>query len=166
MTDLQPQPLWEVTTRDADQTEALGRRLGSQCVGGEVILLDGPLGAGKTCLAGGFARGLGIEQPAVSPTFMLMRSYQGSQGLTLHHLDFYRLEGRNDVATIGLEDCFSDQSVVLVEWPGSCPEAFADFTLALRIEITGPDERRIRALPGGLPLAEGLRISPSQPPHS
>ncbi len=166
MTDLQPQPLWEVTTTHADQTEALGRCLGGECVGGELILLDGPLGAGKTCLAGGFARGLGIEQPTVSPTFMLMRSYHGSRGLTLHHLDFYRLGGPGDVATIGLEDCFSDRSVILVEWPGRCPEAFADFTLALRIEITGPDERRIQALPGGLPLAEGFRTSPRQAPHA
>jgi tRNA threonylcarbamoyladenosine biosynthesis protein TsaE len=114
------------------------------------------LGAGKTCLTGGLAEGLGVREPAASPTFVLLRSHRGARGLTLHHLDFYRLAGDDDLETIGLEDCFGDDTVIAVEWPSRCPRAFERCTLALRLDPLEGDARRIRAWAGALPLADGL----------
>jgi tRNA threonylcarbamoyladenosine biosynthesis protein TsaE len=153
----EPTLIWELETRREEETIELGRRLGEACHGGAVILLEGPLGAGKTCLAGGIAEGLGIAEPAVSPTYVILRSYAGSRGLTLHHLDFYRLGGDEDLETIGLEDCFGEDSVILAEWAGRCPGAFPEFTLWLEIELVGETARRIRAYAGALPVGEGLR---------
>src|SRR5690554_2454901 len=114
-------PLWRVETTDEAQTAALGEQLGRACRGGEIFLLDGPLGAGKTCFSGGVARGLGIDEPAASPTFVIMRAYTGRRGLRLHHFDFYRLGGDDDLETIGYEDALAADAVVLVEWPIRCP---------------------------------------------
>ena len=147
-----PHPLWEFTSHGEEETVDLGRRLGRACRGGEVILLEGPLGAGKTCLAGGIAEGLGIDQPAVSPTFVIVRSYGGARGLTLHHMDFYRLGGDADLETIGLEDCFAETSVILAEWPSRCPHAFERFSLLLQIDVLDENTRRLRAWGGGLAL--------------
>ena len=140
--------LWEYLSPAEGRTLRLGRALGRACAGGEVILLDGPLGAGKTRLANGIAQGLGIQAPLVSPTYVILRSYANPDGLTLHHLDFYRLSSDEDLASVGLEDCFGEDTVILAEWPGQCPGAFEDFTLALRLEATGETTRRIRAYAG------------------
>ena len=156
MPDAPPQPLWELLSRDEEQTVDLGRRLGRACRGGEIFLLEGPLGAGKTCLAGGIAQGLGIDQPAVSPTYVILRSYAGARDLTLHHLDFYRLRGDEDLETIGLEDCFGPDSVILVEWPGRCPRAFPECTLLLKFESLDENTRRILAYGADGPWAEVL----------
>lgn len=145
--------LCEFVSHHEEETLDLGRRLGRACQGGEVLLLEGPLGAGKTCLAGGIAEGLGIGQPAVSPTYVILRSYTGSRGLTLHHLDFYRLGGDEDLDTIGLEDCFGEESIILAEWPSRCPHAFPEFTLLLQIEAAGEESRRMRVYRGNLPHA-------------
>lgn len=150
-----------------EATIRLGRRLGRACRGGEVILLEGPLGAGKTCLAGGLAEGLAIAEPAVSPTYVILRSYRGARGLTLHHLDFYRLGGDEDLETIGLEDCFGEDAVVLIEWPSRCPAVLDQFTLLLELEPVGEAARRVRAVPG--PLAGGdalLAVVAENPPGS
>lgn len=153
--------IWEWVSPSEEATIELGRRLGRACQGGEVILLEGPLGAGKTCLAGGLAEGLGIAEPAVSPTYVILRSYAGARGLTLHHLDFYRLGGDEDLETIGLDDCFSEDSVVLIEWPSRCPAVFEEFTLLMELEPAGESERRIRVkrgpLPGGVELVQKLQ---------
>jgi tRNA threonylcarbamoyladenosine biosynthesis protein TsaE len=167
MTDHVTRTLKEWISPAEEATIELGRRLGRACRGGEVILLEGPLGAGKTCLAGGLAEGLEINEPAVSPTYVIMRSYTGERGLTLHHLDFYRLGGDEDLDTIGLEDCFGQDSVVLIEWPSRCPAAMREFTLLLELEPAGETARRIRATLGPLATPEsGLAtvcLTPSPP---
>ena len=157
MPPCEPTLIWELESLREEETIELGRCLGEACQGGEVILLEGPLGAGKTCLAGGIAQGLGIDEPAVSPTYVILRSYGGPRGLTLHHLDFYRLGGDEDLETIGLEDCFGEDSVILAEWAGRCPRAFPEFTLRLEIELAGETARHIRAYAGNLPRGEALR---------
>ena len=148
-----PTLLWECTTHGADATHALGRRLGEACQGGEIILLDGPLGAGKTCLAGGVAEGLGVIEPAVSPTFVIMRAYRGARGLALHHFDLYRLGGDDDLDTIGWDDALAPDAVVLVEWPARCPSVLEEYTVALKLEPTGDGGRRITAHAGARPGA-------------
>ena len=81
------------TTVSAEKTRELGARIGAACAGGEVFLLSGDLGAGKTCLTQGVARGLGVEATVTSPTFVTHMQYLGGRGLALEHFDFYRLEG-------------------------------------------------------------------------
>lgn len=141
---------WEYTTEDESQTQALGRWLGKSCQGGEILLLEGPLGAGKTCLTQGIAQGLGVDQPTASPTFVILRSYPGRCGLTLHHLDFYRLGGDEDLETVGVEDCLGPRSVIVAEWPDRCPGAFEDFTLWLRLTPLDSRRRRLQAYAGAL----------------
>ncbi|MBI1785617.1 tRNA (adenosine(37)-N6)-threonylcarbamoyltransferase complex ATPase subunit type 1 TsaE [Candidatus Sumerlaeota bacterium] len=137
-----------------EETETLGRSLGSLLRGGEVILLRGELGSGKTCFAGGVASGLGIREPAVSPTYIILRSYANPRGLTLHHIDFYRLGDDADAEALGIEECHAQDAVALVEWPERCPRAFMDFTLELRFILPGasedPDFRQIEIRKGGL----------------
>jgi tRNA threonylcarbamoyladenosine biosynthesis protein TsaE len=110
-----------------------------------VILAAGELGAGKTCLANGIAAGLGIEGPTPSPTFTLLRSYAGTRGIKFHHLDFYRLNSDDEAETIGLDDCFGEDSVVYIEWPDRCPHAVEGWTLRRELEAAGETARRVRA---------------------
>ena len=130
-------------TSCAEQTEAVGYRLG-QCAGaGDVVLCSGPLGAGKTTLVQGFARGLGIS-PAVyvrSPTFTLVNEYQGP--VPLYHLDFYRLGNAHEVWDIGFEEYLEAGGVVIVEWAEKFPALFRVPSVRVRIEITGSECRRV-----------------------
>jgi tRNA threonylcarbamoyladenosine biosynthesis protein TsaE len=95
--------------------ERLGRRMASEFPSGIVALLVGPLGAGKTVMAKGIARGLGVLDPVISPTYTIIQEYRGAAG-TLHHVDLYRIEGRDQMENLGLEDILSGSSFVLVEW--------------------------------------------------
>jgi 2-amino-4-hydroxy-6-hydroxymethyldihydropteridine diphosphokinase len=125
----QEPPSFLFLSRSSDETEALGKQLGASLRGGEVFALSGNLGAGKTCLARGLARGLGIHETVTSPSYVLVKSYEGR--FALHHADFYRLEAtlgsgspagnapaeRADLASLGLEDYLDDpQAVLLIEW--------------------------------------------------
>ena len=103
----------------AEQTleagERLGMRMAREFPRGIVALLVGPLGAGKTVMAKGIARGLGIEDPVISPTYTIISEYHGTAG-TLHHIDLYRIEGRDQMENLGLEEILGGSSFVLVEW--------------------------------------------------
>jgi 2-amino-4-hydroxy-6-hydroxymethyldihydropteridine diphosphokinase len=127
-----------------EETEAFAEAFAAGLKGGEVVALAGNLGAGKTCFARGLARGLGIPGPITSPSYVLVKSYEGR--LTLHHADFYRLggvgahEGRSpeppDLASLGLEDYLDNPAaVVLIEWADRYPQWLEPpFWL---VEITG-----------------------------
>ena len=97
-----PAATLEVISRSLEETQAAGAQLGRRLQPGDVLLLQGALGAGKTVFAQGVARGLGIEEPVTSPTFTLIREYEGA--LPLYHVDLYWLGGDLDAAAIGLED--------------------------------------------------------------
>jgi tRNA threonylcarbamoyladenosine biosynthesis protein TsaE len=97
------------------ETEALGESWGQTVQHGVVIALCGELGAGKTQLVKGLARGLGISARVHSPTFTLLNIYNGGR-LTLFHLDLYRLETREEVSLAGLEDYFHPDGVAVIEW--------------------------------------------------
>jgi tRNA threonylcarbamoyladenosine biosynthesis protein TsaE len=102
-------------TQSAAQTEALGERLGRQCRGGEVFLLHGELGAGKTTLVRGLARGLGIEEQEIaSPTFVLLTSHPGR--LCLHHADLYRIDAADVEMELTLSELPGPAGVLVVEW--------------------------------------------------
>ena len=162
-------PDWFLESDGPERTEELAASLAHRLRGGEIILLHGPLGAGKTCFAGGLASALGITEPAISPTFVLLRSYGAPptperRGLTLHHLDFYRLEGDRDLETLDLEECLGEETVVIVEWPERCPAAFPAFSLELSFVVTGENHRRIEGRWGELAFdREGWRAAPGQP---
>ena len=110
-------PAGEWTTRSAEETHTLGTHLGEFLSGGEIILLDGPLGAGKTLFVKGLAKSLDIDEDEVtSPSFTLVNQYAGR--LPLYHVDLYRLApGAETAHAIGLEEILADeQSVVVIEW--------------------------------------------------
>ncbi len=111
----------------ADQTRALGRRLAGLLDGGEIVLLYGDLGVGKTCLTQGICQELGVTDEVVSPTFTLVNSYTGR--LVVHHLDFFRVEAQQDLSDIGvpeiLDEIWDGGAVGLIEWPGPLLPALA-----------------------------------------
>ena len=103
-----------IHTVGEEETIALGRRLGIVAEAGDVILLSGELGTGKTCLVRGIASGLGASDYAASPSFVIVRRYQGQ--LTLYHMDFYRLERPEEVTDLGIEEYLYGDGVCAVEW--------------------------------------------------
>lgn len=127
-------------TKSAEDTRELGAALAGLARAGDVILLSGDLGAGKTTLAQGFARGLGIAEQVVSPTFVLARMYKGR--LTLIHADAYRMDSLREVTDLDLPELLDDGGVALVEWGDViAPVLPADF-LDLRIDFGDADDDR------------------------
>jgi len=104
----------EITSRSPEETQDFGARLGELAQPGDILLLVGELGAGKTCLTQGIARGLGIREYATSPSFVVVRELYGR--LPLYHMDFYRLENLEEIADLGPDDYFYGQGVSVVEW--------------------------------------------------
>ena len=104
----------ELVSHGPEQTQQLGTRLGELCLPGDIFLLVGDLGAGKTCLTQGIAWGLGITEYTASPTFVLMRELYGR--LPLYHIDLYRLDRIEEIADLGLDDYFYGNGICVVEW--------------------------------------------------
>jgi tRNA threonylcarbamoyladenosine biosynthesis protein TsaE len=102
------------TTHDANETHALGQRLGALLRAGDVVVLDGDLGTGKTVVAKGIAVALGITEPVVSPSFTVVRQYAGT--LPLVHVDVYRIDHLQELYDIGFEELVGDDVITLVEW--------------------------------------------------
>jgi tRNA threonylcarbamoyladenosine biosynthesis protein TsaE len=99
-----------------EDTEAAAAALAPALAPGDVLLLSGPLGAGKTCFTRGLSRGLGHPEAVLSPTFQLVREHRGGR-LDLFHIDLYRLKGPTEAAGLGLEEYFDGDGVCVVEWP-------------------------------------------------
>lgn len=135
-------------SRNEEETQELGRRLASVLRDGDVVLVVGELGTGKTCLAKGLARGLGVGENVLSPTFTLLREYKGR--IPLFHLDAYRLEGPWDLFDLGIEEYLEGEGVLLVEWGDRARDFFPGDFLEVRLEFTDKEEeRRITFLPRG-----------------
>lgn len=105
----------ESVEQTLDAGENLGRRLLADYPQGVVVLLVGPLGAGKTVLAKGMARALGIREPIVSPTYTIVSEYV-SGSMPLYHIDLYRIEGTDQMENLGLDDIMRSNALVAVEW--------------------------------------------------
>lgn len=140
--------LAHLPTADADLVAALGRSLSAQLRPGAVILLDGPLGAGKSHFARALIRARlgdpGVEVP--SPTFTLVQGYDAPDGLELRHADLYRLSGGTETAELGLDDGAED-AALLVEWPDRLPAPPAE-ALRVTLALTSDPERRDVTLTG------------------
>ena len=135
-------------TKSVDDTRALAAELAELARPGDILVLAGDLGAGKTAFAQGFAHGLDVHEPVTSPTFQLVRAYQGR--LPLVHVDVYRLDHLQEVVDLGLAELLDGPGVVLVEW-GDLVEAVlpVDF-LEVRLEPgASDDEREVRLRPVG-----------------
>jgi tRNA threonylcarbamoyladenosine biosynthesis protein TsaE len=135
----------ETLTQSEAETEALAAELAAAFRGGEVVLLSGELGAGKTVFVRGLARGVGADpQEVASPTFVLLTRYPGR--LTLHHADLYRLAGGGDDQELGLEELPGPQGVLAIEWAERLSVQPWDPALAVRVtlEHAGDDTRRVR----------------------
>ena len=103
-------------SKSVNQTLKIGKELARKLSGGEIILLSGSLGAGKTVLAKGIAQGLGIDKHnVVSPTFVFLRVYQGKH--SLNHFDFYRVKSVKEILALGYEEYFYSDAVTVIEWP-------------------------------------------------
>ena len=132
----------KVVTRSVEETRALGEQLGRDVlVPGDVVILSGELGAGKTVFAQGVGRGLGVEGPIVSPSFTLVREYDGR--IHLCHVDIYRLERVQELHDLGIEDQMEDNVTVIV-WGEVAAAALPTDRLEVRLTPgVGPDERII-----------------------
>ena len=129
----------------AKDTFAFGQKLGREAVPGEIICLDGDLGVGKTVFTQGFAAGLGIDDYVNSPTFNIVKEYEGGR-LPLYHFDVYRIGDPSEMEEIGYEDYFYGQGVSIIEWPGQIEELLPKEARWVRIrkDLTkGFDYRRI-----------------------
>ncbi len=132
-------------TQSEDETIALGERLAADLPPRATVLLIGNLGAGKTTLAKGIVKGLGAAHPndVSSPTFTLIHEYSPS----VYHVDLYRLDRPEQVATIGLEELFERPAVVLIEWGERFPELMPEERIEVRLRATGESSREIEFRP-------------------
>ena len=144
-------------THSADETFELGRRIGETLQPGDIILLRGDLGAGKSVLARGLARGLGIDCPMPSPTFTLMQPYEGR--IPFYHFDLYRLDDPEEFYEAGLEEYAFGQGAAVIEWP-DCADLMPDTCFEAEIlRGSTDDERRITITPMGDMLSREAEIS-------
>lgn len=129
-------------TASEAETIALGERLAQELPPRGVVLLIGNLGAGKTTLAKGLVNGLGAAPPdeVASPTFTLIHEYGGGR---VYHVDLYRLEEPREVATLGLEELFEHNAVVMIEWGERFPQFMPPERTEIRLRATGDEEREI-----------------------
>ncbi len=135
-------PGLQITTDSASATEALGADLGTLLNPGSFLALKGDMGGGKTCFTRGLVSTLAPESAhlVASPTYAIMNSYPGN--ITVHHFDFYRLTGDNDIAELGFEDYFYD-AVCVIEWSERLDELLPSDVLILLFEHLGKNRRLI-----------------------
>ena len=133
----------ELVTHSSDETIQHGREIGAQLRAPVLVLLFGDLGAGKTTLTKGIVSGMGAaeEDEVTSPTFTLVHKYD--RGVCVYHVDLYRVSDFHDLETLGLEDVFSEQAVVIVEWPNKLALRTDWPVVRIHLEHVAEDTRRI-----------------------
>ena len=132
-------------TKSAKDTIELGKRLGNHAKPGMIFTLYGDLGAGKTCLTKGIAIGLDINKTINSPTFNILKIYEGS--LTLNHIDAYRLEGLNQ--DLGFEEQIDGEGLTVIEWPQYIYSIIGNEYLEITININEDNSRTFSFIPNG-----------------
>lgn len=141
----------QIVTNSFEETQKLGEELAKTLKGGEVLALYGNLGSGKTTFMQGLAHGLGITRNIISPTFIIMRSYEvgtRDNGLgisNLYHLDLYRIEDEKQAVGLGLEELIEDShNIVAIEWPDKIENILPEKRISIYFEYMGDDKREIR----------------------
>ena len=138
------------TTSCDAETIALGECLALLLEKGSIVALRGPLGAGKTCLARGIGRGLGITEELRSPTYTIVSEYEGAlamidgSSVPVYHIDAYRLRGNDDFSAIGGEEIVFGNGISIIEWSERIPFFITERALRVDIEIQGENMRLIR----------------------
>ncbi len=156
MWSIAPQPT-VVTTYSPEATEALGARLGGRLRAGDVVALVGPLGSGKTVLARGIALGAGATGYIASPSFVLIREYDGP--IRIYHIDLYRLERRDEIAYLGLEDLVGGDGIAVVEWADRAPWLLPPDHLCVACGVAQGDQTRVFTLT--IPPSMRDRLAPA-----
>ncbi|MBU9723680.1 MULTISPECIES: tRNA (adenosine(37)-N6)-threonylcarbamoyltransferase complex ATPase subunit type 1 TsaE [Bacillaceae] len=136
---------FEFISHALEETQGLAEQLAERLQPGDVITLEGDLGAGKTSFTKGLAKGLGITRNVNSPTFTIIKEYKGR--LPLYHMDAYRIE--DEYEDFGLEEYFEGEGITVVEWPSMISEQLPSEKLAITIEHSGETERKLRFQPQG-----------------
>ncbi|WP_082816921.1 tRNA (adenosine(37)-N6)-threonylcarbamoyltransferase complex ATPase subunit type 1 TsaE [Anaerosporomusa subterranea] len=129
-------------TMTPEETEEFGFRIGTRLQAGDCLCLTGTLGAGKTLLAQGIARGLGVTDPVTSPTFTVLQVYQGR--LPVYHYDLYRLRRSEELIDIGFDEYSGPSGVTLIEWPDMFPESMPEE--ALWVELSPESDGQARKI--------------------
>ncbi len=142
-------------SRSEEETREIGRRISSYLREGDILLIRGELGAGKTRLVQGIATGLGISEHIISPTYTLIREYRGR--LPLYHVDLYRLEEK-DLPSLGLEEYLEDDGVICVEWGEKLERTIIQSHLIIEIIWRDEQIRLIRLEPRGGDWQERLLL--------
>lgn len=139
-----------MTSGSCEATHNVAKALAGWLSPGDLVLLEGELGAGKTTFCQGLAEALGVEEPVTSPTFTLVRSYATQVGFELLHVDLYRLESRHEVLDLGLGEALDEGAVALVEWGDRAQESLGPPSLWVRLRYgsdPGARELEIEADP-------------------
>lgn len=132
------------------QTARISERLGKLLAGGEVIGLEGQLGAGKTCFAQGLGRGWGATADLTSPTFTLIHELRrAADRRRLYHVDLYRLESEREAWMLGLSDLMDATASVLIEWPERAPALLPPDRLWIKLDLVDDTRRRLTFTPSG-----------------
>jgi len=137
----------ELISHSPEQTQKFGVCIGELCLPGDVFLLVGSLGTGKTCLTQGIAWGLGIKEYAASPSFVVVRELYGR--LPLYHIDLYRLDQIEEIVELGLDDYLYGNGVCVVEWAEKGLRVLPVEHLLIQISYLSGDERRLQLKPSG-----------------
>ncbi|MBQ9114608.1 MAG: tRNA (adenosine(37)-N6)-threonylcarbamoyltransferase complex ATPase subunit type 1 TsaE [Clostridia bacterium] len=127
------------TTNSELETFALAEEIAHTLRGGEAILLCGTLGAGKTTFTKGLAKALGVTKMVVSPTFTIIKEYQGS-ALTLYHIDMYRIEDEDELYELGIEELYQKDTITVIEW--NKMQELPDRVIRINIDVTGENKRK------------------------
>jgi tRNA threonylcarbamoyladenosine biosynthesis protein TsaE len=130
-----------VISHSHDETQAAGERLGARLAAGAVVACIGALGAGKTCFLQGLARGLGVESPVTSPTFVLVNQFRGR--LPVYHVDAYRTETLTELVDLGIEELLHGDGVTVIEWADKLLSLLPSHTITVTVTGLGDEPRRI-----------------------
>jgi tRNA threonylcarbamoyladenosine biosynthesis protein TsaE len=136
-----------ITSSSATETFDLGERLAPLLTKGSIVAIKGPIGAGKTCLAKGIAKGLGIAEEITSPTYTIVSEYEAvlsGEEIRLFHIDAYRLRGNDDFSAIGGEEIVFGNSISVIEWSERISDFITEEALNVDIEMMENNQRLIR----------------------
>lgn len=158
---ISPDPTLDFVSHSTTQTQRVGSRLGELLAAGDVILLEGPLGSGKTVLTQGIAHGLGVTDYVTSPSFTLINEYrQRDSGgrLPFYHIDLYRLaDASKEAVAIGMEEYLYGNGVSVVEWAERAPDILPAEHLLIRLTIVSETKRGVYMIPRGAHYGDLLR---------